>query len=247
MKSQINPSVSPLGSSNENKKNNQQLLSKNSIKNLALTFLLVFATTNLHSQEKNTKEYDYSNRFSVLFGLIQPVALSGFNVEVNYFTKKMVFDYSHGVSLDPPSIADVKDQNVVWHLPYSTGFGVGCRLTNSLDIRFEPKLHSWEAYYKDDTQNDQTRIKDFKTVTLGIGVYYRYFPFKNSNNKFLQGITTSSSVRWWQNTSSTLDGGEFTYFNKTTRKNETLKTPNIGLANTPIVINIGIGYTFGGK
>jgi hypothetical protein len=215
--------------------------------NLLLTLTLVLITTpNLFSQSTK-KDYDYSNRFSLLFGLIQPIALSGFNVEVNYFTKKIAFDYSHGISLDPPVVGDVKDQNIVWHLPYSTGFGIGYRLTNSLDIRFEPKLHSWEAYYKDDVQNDQTRIKDFKTVTLGIGVYYRYFPFKNSNSKFLQGFTTSSSIRWWQNTSSTLDGGEFTYFNKTTNKNETLKTPNVGLANTPIIINIGVGYTFGGK
>jgi hypothetical protein len=232
----------------ENKKNNQQLLSKNSIKNSALTFLLVLATTpNLFSQKNNANDYDYNNRFSVLFGVLQPAVLNGFNIEVNYFTKKMAFDYSHGVSLDPPAVGDVKDQNVVWHLPYSTGFGIGYRLTNSLDIRFEPKLHSWEAYYKDDAQNEQTKIKDFKTVTLGIGVYYRYFPFKNSDNKFLQGITTSSSVRWWQNTSSTLDSGEFTYFNKTTGKNQTLKTPNIGIANSPIIVNIGVGYTFGGK
>ena len=219
---------------------------KNHSKNLSLLLLLVISTTSLFAQNTK-KDFEYSNRFSLLFGLIQPTILSGFNAEVNYFTKRMAFDYSHGVSLDPPAVGEVKDQNIVWHLPYSTGFGVGYRLTNSLDIRFEPKLHSWEAYYKDEVQNDQTRIKDFTTVTLGIGVYYRYFPFKNSNNKFLQGITTSSSVRWWQNTSTSLNGGEFTYFNKTTNKNETLKTPNVGLANTPIIINIGIGYTFGGK
>lgn len=219
---------------------------KNYSKNLALTLLLVISTTSFFAQNAK-KDFDYSNRFSLLFGLIQPTVLSGFNVEVNYFTKKMAFDYSHGVSLDPPAVGDLKEQNLVWHLPYSTGFGIGYRLTNSFDIRFEPKLHSWEAYYKDEVQNDQTRIKDFTTVTLGIGIYYRYFPFKNSDNKFLQGITTSSSIRWWQNTSTSLDGGEFTYFNKTTNKNETLKTPNVGLANTPIIINIGIGYTFGGK
>ena len=216
-------------------------------KNLALIFFLAFSTSTIFSQNDSDKVFDYSNRFSILLGLLQPIVSKGFNVEVNYFTKKMAFDYSHGVSLDPPAFGDAKDQYIVWHLPYSTGFGIGYRVTNSLDIRFEPKLHSWEAYYKDDVQNDQTRIKDFKTVTLGIGVYYKYFPFKNSNNKFLQGLTTSSSVRWWQNVSSTLKDGEISYFNKTTSKNETLKSPNIGISNTPIIINIGIGYTFGGK
>ena len=32
-----------------------------------------------------------------------------------------------------------------------------------------------------------------------------------------------------------------------TKKTETLKAPNIGLANTPLIINIGVGYTFGGN
>ncbi len=72
-------------------------------------------------------------------------------------------------------------------------------------------------------------------------------PFKNSENKILQGITTSTSLRWWQNVSNTTDKNDFTYFNKTTNKTETLKIPNIGIADSPIIFNIGIGYTFGGK
>jgi hypothetical protein len=78
-------------------------------------------------------------------------------------------------------------------------------------------------------------------------LYYRYFPFKNSENKFLQGITTSSSIRYWQNVGTTLSNDEFTYDNKISKKNETLKAPNIGVANTPLIINIAVGYTFGSK
>ena len=84
-------------------------------------------------------------------------------------------------------------------------------------------------------------------MTLGIGAYYRYMPFKKSNNKFLQGITTSTSIRYWQNVGTTLRNDEFTYLNKISNKTETLKAPNIGIANSPIIFNIGIGYTFGGK
>jgi hypothetical protein len=108
-------------------------------------------------------------------------------------------------------------------------------------------LHSWEVYQKDVEQTEANKIKDFKTFSLGLGLYYRYFPFKNSNNRFLQGITTSSSIRYWQNVGTTLRKDEFTYANPTTNKNETLKAPNIGLANTPLIINIAVGYTFGGK
>lgn len=192
-------------------------------------------------------DFEYSNTWTIMAGLIQPIALDGGNIELNYFGKRTVFDFSHGFSLDPPVVGVVKDQGIVWHLPYSTGFGIGYRLTKALDVRFEPKLHSWEAYNKGEAQTEATKIKDFRTVTMGIGIYYRYFPFKNSQSKFLNGIVTASSVRWWQNVSSTLSNDEFTYMNKTTGKMEKLEAPNVGLAATPIIINIGIGYSFGGK
>ncbi len=199
------------------------------------------------AQSSGRKDLLYSNKFSVLFGTLQPAVLKGFNVELNYTTKRLIFDYSHGVSLDPPVVGDFKKQNVVLHLPYSTGFGVGYRFSSFFDVRFEPKLHSWEVYYKDAAQNKATQIKEFKTITLGIGAYYRYMPFKNSENKFLHGITTSTSLRYWQNVGTTLSADKFTYFNKISNKTETLKAPNIGFGNSPIIFNVGIGYTFGGK
>lgn len=212
-----------------------------------ILLLATVATARVFAQNDGKPDRLYSNKFSILAGLIQPTALGGGNIEFNYFTKRLSFDYSHGFTLDPPVVGDYKDQNVVLHLPYSTGFGVGYRFTSFLDLRFEPKLHSWEVYQKDDEQTEANKIKDFKTFTLGLGLYYRYFPFKNSKNKFLQGITTSSSIRYWQNVGTTLRNDKFTYANKTTNKDETLKAPNIGLANTPLIINIAIGYTFGGK
>lgn len=212
-------------------------------------FTLLLATVAIapsFAQNEGKTDLLYSNKFSILAGLIQPTALKGGNIEFNYFTKSVSFDYSHGFSLDPPVVGAFKDQNVVLHLPYSTGFGVGYRFNSFLDLRFEPKLHSWEVYQKDAEQTVANKIKDFKTFTLGLGLYYRYFPFKNSENKFLQGITTSSSIRYWQNVGTTLRNDTFTYANATTKKTETLKAPNIGIANTPIIFNIAVGYTFGG-
>jgi hypothetical protein len=212
-----------------------------------IIIIMAFIISNSSAQSLEKKDFLYSNKLSVLFGLLQPTALKGFNIEFNYTTKRMIFDYSHGVSLDPPVVGHFKTQNVVLHLPYSTGFGIGYRFSSFFDVRFEPKLHSWEVYYKDEAQNATTKIKNFKTMTLGVGAYYRYMPFKSSSNKALQGITTSTSVRYWQNVGTTLSKDEFSYFNKTTNKIETLKAPNIGFANSPIIFNIAIGYTFGGK
>jgi len=210
--------------------------------------IVAIATISISSAFAQTnKEFLYSNKFSLLFGTLQPAALDGFNVEINYTTKRMIFDYSHGVSLDIPTVGDFKTQKLALHLPYSTGFGIGYRISSFLDVRFEPKLHSWEVYNEGETQNSATKIRDFKTFTLGIGLYYRYMPFKNSESKILQGITTSASIRYWQNVGTTLSNDEFSYLNKNTKKTETIKAPNIGIANSPIVINIAVGYTFGGK
>lgn len=214
---------------------------------IALTLLSISLFSSSFAQKQEKKVFLYSNKFSILFGVIQPTVLKGFNVEVNYFTKRMSFDYSHGVSLDPATVGKYKEQNLAFHLPYSTGFGIGYRFTSFLDLRFEPKLHDWRIYDKDDEQNKTNLIASFKTITLGLGLYYRYMPFKNSESKILQGITTTANIRWWQNVNTTLSGNEFTYTNKRTGNVETLKAPNVGIANTPIVFNLGVGYTFGGK
>ena len=192
-------------------------------------------------------ELFYSNRFSILFGLLQPLVLKGGNVEVNYSTKRMSFDCSHGFSLDPPVVGAFKDNKLALHIPYTTGFGVGYRFSSFFDVRFEPKLHSWEVYADNAEQVAKNRVAAFQTFTLGLGAYYRYMPFKNSTSVALQGITTNVSVRYWQNVGSSLSNDEFTYANPTTGKKETLKAPNIGLANTPLIVNFAIGYTFGGK
>jgi hypothetical protein len=217
------------------------------MKKIIAIALFTLTTMGLYAQSETKSDFQYSNRFSVLAGLIQPLALSGGNVEINYTTKRMIFDYSHGFNLQPPAVGDFKDQNVELNLPFSTGFGIGYRINSFLDIRFEPKLHSFEVYYKDQPKTAANKIVDYKTFTLGIGLYYRYFPFRNSDSKFLQGITTSSSIRLWPNVGSTLSNDEFSYNNKLTGKKETLKAAGIGFSNTPLVMNISIGYTFGGK
>ena len=134
--------------------------SSNTPENLKKSFL-VFATsllllqTSFAQDGKQKKDFLYSNRVSVLAGLIQPLVLKGGNIEVTYFTKRMSFDYSHGFLLSlsgATMVGDAKDQKLAYHLPYSTGFGIGYRFTSFFDVRVEPKIHSWEVYYDGETQ-----------------------------------------------------------------------------------------------
>ncbi len=208
---------------------------------------ILLLTQTSYGQEK--KDFLYSNRVSILAGLIQPMVLKGGNIEVTYFTKKLSFDYSHGFNLNMSGgtiTGDAKTQKLTYHLPYSTGFGIGYRLTSFLDVRAEPKLHSWEVYYDGEEQNKANLIKSYKTWSVGLGAYYRYMPFMQKDN-WLQGITTSTSLRWWPNVDSSLPGDKFTYHNKFTNKDETLKASNIGIAGSQFLFNVSIGYTFGEK
>lgn len=220
---------------------------KKSVQFILATLLL--SQTSFAQDANQEKEFLYSNRFSVLAGLIQPMVLKGGNIEFNYFTKRMSFDYSHGFLLNMSGntmVGDAKDQKLAYHLPYSTGFGIGYRFTSFFDIRFEPKMHSWEVYYDGEVQSNATLIKAYRTYTLGLGAYYRYMPFRKKEN-WLQGITISTSVRWWPNVGSSLTDDKFTYLNKYSNKNETLKASNIGIAGSQFLFNVSIGYTFGGK
>jgi hypothetical protein len=210
--------------------------------------LLLFQTS-IAQETKPQKDFMYSNRVSILAGLIQPMVLKGGNVEVTYFTKRMSFDYSHGFLLNMSGgtmVGDAKSQQLAYHLPYSTGFGIGYRFTSFFDVRVEPKIHSWEVYYAGETQNKSNLIKQYKTYSVGLGAYYRYMPFHKKDN-WSQGITTSTSLRWWPNIGSTLTDDKFTYHNKFSNKDETLKASNIGIAGSQFLFNISIGYTFGGK
>lgn len=212
------------------------------------TFLLLNQTS-FGQNIIEKKNFFYSNRISVLAGLIQPMVLKGGNVEVTYFTKRMSFDYSHGFLLNMSGstiTGDAKTQKLAYHLPYSTGFGIGYRLTSFFDIRIEPKIHSWEVYYDGENQNTSNLIKSYKTYSVGLRAYYRYMPFRKKDS-WLQGITTSTSLRWWPNVGSSLTDNRFTYHNKFSNKDETLKASNIGIAGSQFLFNVSIGYTFGGK
>lgn len=210
-------------------------------------FFCVFSQRTF-AQNNKSEENLHKNEFAILFGLSQPILARGFNIEVNYFTKNWVFDYSHGISLELEGNAltgDMKNQQLVAHIPFTTGFGIGFRYKSIkwLNFRIEPKIHRFEIYYASDIQNTQNRIVSYDTFTLGLGWYAKLHPFKNQNN-FLRGIMVAPSVRWWPNVASSLSENQISYFNEKTQRNEVHQALKIGFANTSFFFNISVGYAF---
>lgn len=184
-------------------------------------------------------------------GMIQPLALGGANVEVDFRMGHFVASYSHGWSLDLEGAAvvgDMRTQKVALHLPYSTGFGVGYSifvdsLRSFFDLRFEGKIHRFEASYDSADGQRRTAITNYTTYTVGGGFYWTLVPFAHRSD-ILRGLDISTSVRVWPNVGSTVSGSEVSYANATTGKQEIHRVANIGIANTPVVANVSIGYVF---
>ncbi len=206
--------------------------------------VLMFVSQSIFSQESPMVETN--GEFVILAGTIQPLLLQGWNLEINYLTKKYVLEYSHGWSLElrgATVVGAVKDQGLSIHLPYSTGFGVGYRITDKFNARFEGKVHNFHLYYGDEVYEKDNSIASYNTTTLGIGLYYMYKPFGKCDN-VLRRITTSTSIRYWHRVHSTLENDSVSYFNRLTNSQKVHEASEIGIANTPWIFNISIGYSF---
>ncbi|RYU91900.1 hypothetical protein EWM62_00200 [Mucilaginibacter terrigena] len=205
------------------------------------TIIVLSLSLGTYAQDWKTEK-----RFDVLFGLAQPVLAKGFNIEGDYINNRFIFDYSHGASLDFSGKlvpTELRKQNIAIHEPWTTGFGVGYRLKEWLNVRAESKWHKFEYYYDGEPQNAGTQITSYQTFTMGVGVYGSYQPFKKKDN-FLKGFLISPSVRFWPTVSSSLKNDKFTYLNKTTNTVEEIKTLDAGSNFSPIVVNISVGYSF---
>jgi hypothetical protein len=211
-----------------------------------IKLLAIIAFWGSKALAQNTAADQEKFKFSLVFGLNQPIVSQGFNFEVNYYTKYFVFDYSHGFNLhfkDNLVSDDAKAQNLKFKISHTLGVGIGYRVTRDFNIRIEPKMHIWNMYQADKPYSDDNILKKYTTYTLGLGAYYRWQPFRNAEN-FSKGITVVPSIRWWPNVASTLPNNEYQYFNAQTNRAEIHKANNIGIANTPFFGNISVGYSF---
>jgi hypothetical protein len=216
--------------------------------NISIKSMLIIVMSSIALQS-NAQDWKSEKKVNVVFGLTQPIFAKGFNIEGNYIHKRLIFGYSHGASLDLAGTTvtpEMREQGLAVHLPYTTGFGIGYRLKEWVNVRIEPKWHRFEFYYDDETQNNSNQITAYNTMTIGIGVYGHYQPFKNKTS-FLKGIMISPSIRFWPTISSTLEGNSYNYLNKNTGKSEEIKTLDVGPGFTPFIYNISIGYSFGLK
>ncbi len=185
------------------------------------------------------------NRVNIVFGLSQ-LSLGGYNVEGNIMFKRFIFDYSHGVSLNMNNEfleeGPDKANGLDIHIPWTTGFGLGYRFTNWLNVRAEPKWHKFELYDGGAMQVSENILGEYTTFTLGLGAYANLRPFKNANN-FLKGIMIVPNVRWWPKVGSSLDNDSLSI--STNRDDQEIihVAREIGIANTPFFINASIGYS----
>lgn len=187
-----------------------------------------------------------SGELSLVAGLIQPMILQGGNVEVDLHWRRLAIGYSHGFLLRVAGIGivgDASEQQLAYELPVSTGFSAGARLLSWLDVRAELKMHRFNVQYADQ-KRFSAPIFSYTTWTLGAGVYARWQPFASSIG-WHRGIITSTSLRYWPNVASSLGGPSASrrYANTRTGKSEIHEVANIGIANTPFIFNISVGYT----
>ena len=218
-------------------------------KNLHLLKTAIIALIAFTGLKASAQDWKSDERINLMFGLSQPVLAHGFNIEGNFIDGRFIFDYSHGVSLDfqdGSTTSALRQQGVAVHMPYTTGFGLGYRITEWLNIRVEPKWHRFEFYYEDQAETKSDQITAYNTFSLGAGLYGAYRPFKHRVN-FLSGFLLAPSIRFWPTVTSSEPGDSFTYFNRNTNSNQEITKLDPGILFTPLVINLSVGYTFGIK
>jgi hypothetical protein len=186
-------------------------------------------------------------RVALLVGLIQPILLRGGNVEVDLYYGRLVVGYSHGFLLQLQGdtvVGDAADQGLAFTLPYSTGSSVGYRFLEWLDARLEGKVHRFEVR---DEATDQ-HLFAYTTVTFGFGVYAQYRPFydfglSSGFDEWLHGFMVLGSARFWPNVWTSLSRDQRAYESPTTGQEALHRAANIGIANTPLVLNLSVGYS----
>jgi hypothetical protein len=167
-------------------------------------------------------------------GLLQPLAFGGVNIATTYHGRRWTFEYSHGMFLHYPKIVRRDKGLVSLYSLYSTGPGVGYRLNNVVDLRFEVKMHQYKAGL-----NNLQSIS-YTNLDAGFGLYSRKYIFRNNQNGW-KPFFIEHSFRYWQNFYSSLDNRKFSYADK--EGNSRVHKPH----NIGFFYNLSVGYTLGMK
>jgi hypothetical protein len=162
----------------------------NTLKTLLIFVLIAISSFSFVQEWKTDKN------MNVLFGLTPALFVDGFNMEVNYIHNQFLFDCSQGVTLEfsgSTATKELERQGVTVHTPWTTGFGVGYRLNQWLNVRVESKWHKFEFYYEGVPKTSKNKIDSFHTFSLGLGLYANFQPFKKSTT-FLKGVMVATSI-----------------------------------------------------
>jgi hypothetical protein len=137
-------------------------------------------------------------KFSVMAGLTQWLLLRGGNLAVEFKTGRLALEASHGQGLDLNQLGGIalssaeRDMGTRVRVPWTTGFGVGYRVTEHFHLLVEFKAHHYEVRAEEgaDTVN-------YTTFSIGPGAFYAIYLTK--------GLFLQPNVRFWPNVASTLD------------------------------------------
>lgn len=194
-------------------------------RNLILLFGLF--SVGCYAQDGSEKpKFDYSNRFTLLTGLIQPVLLGGVNLAGTYYSNRFTYEYSHGMYLKYPSFLRKDDHVNRLYSPWSTGGGIGYRISSRRDLRVEGKAHRYDVDF------DGGANVSYTTYSLGVAFYSRHYLW-NSENWLLE-----YSFRYWPNIGSTLTDNKFNYTDGAGNE-QTHKVHQLGF-----IFNVSVGYCF---
>jgi len=158
------------------------------------------AASSSEEQPDTSAEHDaWQPQFSVMAGLTQWILFRGGNVAVEYKTCRFAFEYSHGQGLDLNQVSGVgltsaeRDAGAHVRVPWTTGFGLGFRVTEHLHVLVEGKAHRFEV-----TSRDRNAEVVYTGFSVGPSVFYTIHLHK--------GLFLEPNVRFWPNVASTLPG-----------------------------------------
>jgi hypothetical protein len=149
----------------------------------------------------------FETSLSLQSALIQPL-LGGFNVTVTYKRERLVLGYSHGTLLNLDRLGGFSKSSAdrANHLsafcPYTTGFDVGIRITERLDLRGEWKIHRYDV-----KAPDGQRVS-YDVITVGPSIYYQLHPLDWSGRT---GLVVELSLRWWPTVYTSLPNDEYVF------------------------------------
>jgi hypothetical protein len=145
-------------------------------------------------------------KFSVMAGLSQWLLFRGGNLAVEYKTGRFVFELSHGQGLDLNQLggfalsSDERLNETRVRVPWTTGFGLGYRITEHLHLLLELKAHRYEV-----RANEGASVVNYTTFSIGPGAFYSIYLTKH--------LFLEPNLRFWPNVASTLDDNRITLQN----------------------------------